>query len=92
MSTGKGMPDKVKWGEDQETAFQKLKQCLSQPPVLRLPDFNKLFILKVDASETGLGAALMQNFDGGEFRLRMPAENCCLERGIMQLLRRNAWL
>ena len=67
MLTGKGMPDKVKWGEDQETAFQKLKQCLSQPPVLRLPDFNRLFILKVDASETGLGAALMQNFDGGEF-------------------------
>ena len=67
MLTGKGMPDKVRWGEDQETAFQKLKQCLSQPPVLRLPDFNRLFILKVDASETGLGAALMQNFDGGEF-------------------------
>lgn len=67
MLTGKGMPDKVRWGDDQEKAFLKLKQRLDQSPILKLPDFDKTFILKVDASDTGLGAALMQEFDGVEF-------------------------
>ena len=67
MLTAKGMPDKVRWGPEQEMAFQQLKQRLDEPPILRLPDFHKLFLLKVDASDTGLGAALMQEFDGREF-------------------------
>ena len=61
------MPDKVKWGSQQEEAFLKLKKCLDEPPILRLPNFNATFILKVDASDTALGAALMQEFDGREF-------------------------
>ena len=67
MLTGKGMPEKVRWGAEQEEAFVKLKQQLNQSPILKLPDFNKTFILKVDASDVGLGAALMQEFGGVEF-------------------------
>nr|XP_054761342.1 uncharacterized protein LOC129267739 [Lytechinus pictus] len=65
--TRKGSPGKVKWGMEEEQAFHKLKDCLTKPPVLKLPDFDKMFILKVDASDTGLGAVLMQESDGEEF-------------------------
>nr|XP_054770418.1 uncharacterized protein LOC129278235 [Lytechinus pictus] len=65
--TRKGSPGKVKWGMEEEEAFHKLKDCLTKPPVLKLPDFDKMFILKVDASDTGLGAVLMQESDGEEF-------------------------
>ena len=64
---GKGMPDKVKWLQEHEDAFQRLKRCLDEPPILKLPVFENLFILKVDASDVGLGAALMQEFEGREF-------------------------
>ena len=65
--TRKYSSDKVEWGDSQERCFTQLKQSLDNPPILHLPDFDRMFILKVDASDTGLGAVLMQNFDSGEF-------------------------
>ena len=53
-----------KWGEDQQEAFDKLKQCLISPPILSLPDFNLPFIVRTDASRRGLGAVLYQEQDG----------------------------
>lgn len=38
----------------------ELKQAITQPLVLRLPDFSKAFIVECDASGTRLGAMLMQ--------------------------------
>ncbi|XP_072179722.1 LOW QUALITY PROTEIN: uncharacterized protein [Diadema setosum] len=67
--TRKGRPGDVVWGPEEESAFVKLKECLANPPVLRLPDFEKTFMLKVDASDSGLGAVLMQEHDGDEFPL-----------------------
>jgi hypothetical protein len=52
------------WGEDQDVAFNKLKVAISQPPVLRMADFSKPFILQTDASGLALGAVLSQEFDG----------------------------
>ena len=34
---------------------------------MRLPDFARPFIVQTDASDTGVGAALLQNFDDGLF-------------------------
>jgi hypothetical protein len=48
------------WGQPQQDAFELLKQTMSKPPLLRLPDFTLPFTLETDACATGLGAVLMQ--------------------------------
>ncbi|GKB29679.1 putative reverse transcriptase domain-containing protein [Tanacetum coccineum] len=47
-------------GENQESAFQLLKQKLYEAPILTLPEGNVDFIVYYDASHQGLGAVLMQ--------------------------------
>ncbi|GJW89189.1 putative reverse transcriptase domain-containing protein [Tanacetum coccineum] len=47
-------------GEDQETAFQLLKQKLCEAPILALLKGNDDFVVYCDASHQGLGAVLMQ--------------------------------
>ena len=66
LTKGKA-PEKLKWGPEQDQAFQELKRCLVEPPILKMADFNVNFILKVDASDYALGAALVQETDGKEF-------------------------
>ncbi|GJY49514.1 reverse transcriptase domain-containing protein [Tanacetum coccineum] len=48
------------WGEDQESAFQLLKQKLCEALILALPEGNNDFVVYCDASHQGLGAVLMQ--------------------------------
>ncbi|GJY19279.1 putative reverse transcriptase domain-containing protein [Tanacetum coccineum] len=48
------------WGENQESAFQLLKQKLCEALILALPKGNNDFIVYCDASHQGLGAVLMQ--------------------------------
>ncbi|GJX06533.1 putative reverse transcriptase domain-containing protein [Tanacetum coccineum] len=48
------------WGENQELAFQLLKQKLYEAPILALPEGNDDFVVYCDASLQGLGAVLMQ--------------------------------
>ncbi|GKB83486.1 putative reverse transcriptase domain-containing protein [Tanacetum coccineum] len=48
------------WGEDQESAFQLLKQKLCEAPILALPEGNDDFVVYRDASHQGMGAVLMQ--------------------------------
>ena len=56
------------WNEDQQKALDTLKQALTNAPVLAFPDFSKDFILCTDASNTGLGAVLMQKDSNGKSR------------------------
>ncbi|GJR44484.1 putative reverse transcriptase domain-containing protein [Tanacetum coccineum] len=44
------------WGEDQESAFQLLKQKLCEASILALPEGNDDFVVYCDASHQGLGA------------------------------------
>ncbi|GKC44754.1 putative reverse transcriptase domain-containing protein [Tanacetum coccineum] len=48
------------WGENQESAFQLLKQKLCEAPILALPEGNNDFIVYCDTSHQGLEAVLMQ--------------------------------
>ena len=49
-----------KWGDEQEKAFQRLKELLCQAPILALPEGTEDFIVYCDASFSGLGCVLMQ--------------------------------
>ncbi|GFO32216.1 Zinc finger protein [Plakobranchus ocellatus] len=55
-----GQPNIVNWGDSQERAYNSLKVAVTSKPVLQLPDVNKRFVLRTDASDRGLGAVLMQ--------------------------------
>ena len=52
------------WTEAQQTAFETLKEKLTNPPVLAYANYCLPFQLHTDASTTGLGAVLYQHQDG----------------------------
>jgi hypothetical protein len=51
---------KYVWGDEQELAFQTLKEKLCDAPILTLPDGSEDFVVYCDASNQGLGCVLMQ--------------------------------
>ena len=61
----KGKPEHVHWTAQCEEAFQILKHRLSESPVLKVPDFNKPFVVQTDASDVGIGAVLSQTDENG---------------------------
>ena len=65
--TKKGEPNLIRWGESQDKAFNTLKLKLSSQPILHLPDVNRTFTLRTDASDTGIGAILLQEHEGQKF-------------------------
>lgn len=55
------------WGSEQQAAFEKLKEALTNPPLLQYPDFTKEFMLTCDASQYSVGSVLSQfNSSGHE--------------------------
>ena len=56
--TKKGMP--FHWGEEEQTAYDKVKQQLVTPPVLVMPNSTGHFILVSDTSKIACGSALYQ--------------------------------
>ena len=55
---------KFQWGEECQTAFDTLRQILSNKPVLKTPVFDRPYHLFVDSSEKCSGAVLMQQHEG----------------------------
>lgn len=64
--TRKGEPEKVCWTPVAEAGFQALKTALTSSTVLWIPDFQRPFLVHLDASEMGLGAMLSEDFEGEE--------------------------
>ena len=54
------------WGRAQQLAWQSLKDALISDPILRHPDFKRIFILQTDASDDGVGVVLTQKDDNGD--------------------------
>ena len=59
---------RYEWKEEHEEAFKKLKEKLTDAPILLYPDFKKKFILATDASKLGIGAILSQLDSEGQER------------------------
>lgn len=57
---------KFVWSPECQSAFETLKNCITNPPVLQLADFNKPFVLMTDASNNAAGGCLMQENDKGD--------------------------
>lgn len=49
------------WTQTHTAAFDALKAALVSAPILALPDFSKQFQIQTDASNSGVGAVLLQD-------------------------------
>ena len=91
----KDCPNRIKdWLSHHEKALQTLKSRLSSSPILRLPVFNegKPFIRRSDASDIGIGAVLLQEFEGeGKLPIAYASKKLLPRGKNIWLLRRNAW-
>jgi hypothetical protein len=52
------------WSQLEQSSFDALKDLMTQPPVLFVPDYTKSFLIRCDASGYAIGAALLQEHDG----------------------------
>jgi hypothetical protein len=52
------------WTSECQKALELIKQALSTAPILRHVDFEKNFLLRTDASTTGIAGVLFQEFEG----------------------------
>ena len=65
------------WSNECEEAFENIKECLLNDPILSYPDFKKEFIIRTDASLKGIGGVLLQK-EGDS--LEHPI--CCVSRTL----------
>lgn len=56
--------EQILWTPERHKAFLELRNCLTDAPVLSLPDFEHPFEIHCDASDHGLGGVLLQLIDG----------------------------
>ena len=57
---------KFAWTDERQEAFECLRDSLITSPILAYPNFQEKFSLYTDASNTGIGAILVQHIKGTE--------------------------
>ena len=57
----KGSPKKIVWTDRHQKAFDTMKVVMAQAVMIRYPDHNLPFHVYTDASDSQLGAVIMQN-------------------------------
>jgi ribonuclease HI len=57
---------KFVWGDEQQKAFNEIKEYMKEPPLLVPPQLNKPFKLYVATDIQTIGSALIQEFEGKE--------------------------
>jgi hypothetical protein len=69
---------KYKWGEEQQKAFDEIKQKAKQETLLAFPDFEKEFHVYTVASNNQLGAVITQEVKPLDFysRKTISAQTC----------------
>ena len=86
--TKKDAPSKVRWEDAQEHAFQTLKERVSKFPILRLPDGDKEFVLRTDASDVGIGGVLMQRHEEGLFPVQFASRKLHARERVYPIIER----
>lgn len=76
------------WIQQHQEAFDRLKSCLSNPPVLAYHDVKQPVTLTCDASCSGLGAACMQKAS----QLRSPHTPSQIQRHYTHRYKESCWL
>jgi hypothetical protein len=62
--TKKNAKNIITWNEELEVSFNQLKNVLSCKPILKLPDVEREFIVRTDASNRAVGCVLLQEYEG----------------------------
>lgn len=57
---------KFNWTVEAESAFNRLKLCLTSAPILATPDYSLEFTIQTDACDLGMGAVITQVQQGNE--------------------------
>ena len=63
--TKKNVP--FRWSDECQDAFDTLKNCLKESPILIMPNDQDLFTLMTDASDFALGVVLAQDREGTDY-------------------------
>ena len=59
----KGKPNNVVWAAECDQALKRIQEMFSKEPILVLPNLSEMFVVRTDASDTGIGAVLLQERD-----------------------------
>jgi hypothetical protein len=79
------------WGEAQQAVFERLKDALSTPPVLQIPDFSREFTLFAMLVRLLLRPSFIRRRDRGWPRPPLVAVCCHPPKGSTLFTRKSAW-
>ena len=85
------MPNEVGWGDAHEKAYRTLKKMTVTKQVPRLPDITKPFILRTDASNTGIGAGLLQDYDGQLFPVSYASKKLLMREQVYSTIEKECF-